>query len=171
MKTKIFGVVVLGLVSVGSLRAQTDLDKLFLSKASEGNFAEIELSQLALIKTSNAKVKAFAEKMVADHTMLESKMKPFAEADGVMPANAMNADHQAEFDRLKKMQGPAFDVEYIKAMDMDHHKAEAAFDMELQRTDDPDFKKAVTSGKKVVAEHTMMADKLAGKMGISVSDM
>jgi predicted outer membrane protein len=58
MKTKIFGAVMLGLVSVGSLRAQTDLDRLFLSKVSEGDFAEIELSQLALIKTSNAKVKA-----------------------------------------------------------------------------------------------------------------
>jgi predicted outer membrane protein len=103
--------------------------------------------------------------------MLQGKMKASMEADGVAPASAMSADHQAEFDRLKKMPAATFDAEYVKAVDMDHHMAEAAFDAELARTVDPDFKKVVSGGKKMVEEDTKLADKLAAKMGISVSDM
>jgi putative membrane protein len=43
---------------------------------------EIKLSQLAEAKATNPAVKAFAQKMVAEHTKMSASMKPFADSWG-----------------------------------------------------------------------------------------
>ncbi len=48
-------------------------DKMFLRKAAEGGIAEVKLGQLAAKKGSSDDVKAFAQKMVDDHTKLNNR--------------------------------------------------------------------------------------------------
>ena len=60
-------------------------DKMFLHKASEGGYAEVQLGQLAVQKGNSDEVKKFGQKMVDDHTALNEQMKPFAEAMGLKP--------------------------------------------------------------------------------------
>jgi hypothetical protein len=55
----------------------------------------------------------------------------------------------------------------MKAMDMDHHKALATFETELGSTQDRALKKTVKQGKKVIAQHTKIADKMCTKMGLA----
>ena len=149
----------------------TDQDKTFLTSAGQSDFNEIKLSQLAETKASNPQVKAFAEKMVTDHNMLEAKMKPYATAWGLSPATSLDADHQSEYDKLNGLSGADFDKEYMTAMDMDHHKALDMFKMEESSTTDMKFKKSVANGEKVVANHTMMADKLGSQVGATATGM
>jgi putative membrane protein len=152
-------------------RAATDQDKTFLSTASQSDFNEIRLSQLAESKASSPEVKKFAEKMVTDHTALEAKMKPFADMWGLTPASSLDAEHQAVYDKLNGLSGSDFDKQYMMAMQMDHQKALDAFKMEESSTTDAKFKKAVAEGEKKVADHKMMADKLGSKIGTSMSGM
>jgi len=171
-KTKLVCALLVGCGAVlGAVRAsaQVDADKMFLIKASQSDLAEIQQSQLALNKSTTPHVKAFAQKMISDHNMLEATMKPFADKDGVTPATTLDPDHQAEYDKLKGLSGGDFDKEYIRSMDMDHHMALAAFDTELEATQDPDMKKMVSSGRKVVSAHTKMADRLSTKMGVAIA--
>ena len=93
--------------ALGTVRAiaQADADKMFLMKASQTDLSEIKQSQLALDKTTNPHVKAFAQKMISDHNMLELNMKPFADKNGVMPVTALGPEHQAEYDKLKGCPG------------------------------------------------------------------
>jgi putative membrane protein len=144
--------------------AVTDGDKQFLTMAAQSDFNEITLSKLAETKASNPQVKAFAHKMVADHTALEAKMKPFATAWQLTPPTSLDADHQAEYDKLKGLSGSDFDKEYMNAMATDHHKALDAFTSEGDTTTDAKFKATVMSGKSVVAAHTSMADDLKAKL-------
>lgn len=144
--------------------AVTDQDKQFLTMAAQSDFNEIQLSKLAETKATNSQVKAFAHKMVADHTTLEAKMKPFATAWGLTPPSALDADHQAIYDKLNTLSGADFDKEYMDAMVTDHHKALDAFTQEADTTTDTKFKAAVTNGKSVVAGHTSMADDLKAKL-------
>jgi putative membrane protein len=144
--------------------ATSDSDKQFLSMAAQSDVNEIKLSQLAQTKASSPQVKAFANKMVADHTKLETQMKPFATKWDLTPPAGLDPDHQAIYDRLSGLSGPEFDKAYMTAMDQDHHKALDAFTTEAQTTQDPQFKAAVMKGKAVVAGHTKMADNLQGKM-------
>jgi putative membrane protein len=61
-----------------TMASTPDDDKQFLSTAAQSDMNEIKLSQLAETKASSPQVKAFAKKMVTDHTRLETQMKPFA---------------------------------------------------------------------------------------------
>jgi putative membrane protein len=154
-----------GLFVAAQARADVNTDKAFLAKASQGDYNEIQLSKLAISKTTNPDVKAFAEKMVREHTELEAKMKPFADKWGVPPATGFDADHQAIYDKLNGLSGPDFDKEYMKAMDDDHHKALDAFNDEVGSTQNAKFKATVEQGKSAVSAHTHMADSLAAKVG------
>ena len=145
--------------------ALDDTDKSFITDASQGDLTEIKLSQLALQKTSHAQVKMFAQKMVDDHTMLETKMKPFADKAGVAPATELNSEHQALYDKLNGLSGQDFDKAYVEAMDKDHHEDLTKFDSQLSSTKDAAFKKTVAQGRKVVAMHTKMIDGMSRKMG------
>lgn len=155
----------LGAANVSAQASSAETDKQFLMTASQSDFTEIKFSQLAADKASNARVKAYASKMIADHTKLEADMKPFADKWGVTPVTTLDADHQAKYDALSAMSGMDFDKTYMTNMDADHHKALDLFKTEESATTDKEFKKAVAKGEKVVAQHTMMADKAVSMMG------
>lgn len=156
------------LMSSGKLLAQSssaDQDKQFLMTASQSDYTEMKFSQLAVDKATNPRVKSYAQKMITDHTALESEMKPFADKLSVTPVMTLDADHQAKYDALSSMTGMDFDKTYMTGMDVDHHAADAAFKAELNSTTDADLKKTVAKGEKVVAMHTTMADKAVKMMG------
>ncbi len=145
--------------------SSADQDKQFIMTASQSDYTEIKFSQLATEKATNPKVKAYAKKMIADHTKLEAEMKPFADKWGVTPVTTLDSEHQTKYDALSAMSGTDFDKQYMTDMDADHHKALDAFKAEESTTTDPAFKKVVAKGEKVVAQHTEMADKAVTMMG------
>ncbi len=171
MKTKLVAcAMALGCTLAGgtALIAQTssaDTDKQFIQTASQSDFTEIKFSQLAADKATNPRVKQYAQKMITDHQQLETEMKPFADKLGVTPVTELDSEHQAKYDALSGMSGTDFDKTYMTGMDQDHHKALDAFKAEESATSDKDFKKVVAKGEKVVAQHTMMADKAVKMMG------
>jgi putative membrane protein len=79
-------------------RAQSDDDKKFLAMAAQSDKNEIALSKLAEQKATNPAVKAFAEKMITEHTQMTASMKPFVDAWGLTSPTGPDADHQKELD-------------------------------------------------------------------------
>lgn len=148
--------------------SQQEKDKMFVRKASEGGLAEVQFGQLAAQKAQNPDVKAFAQKMVDDHSMLNDKMKPVAEQLGVTPASRLSKKDQAEYDKLSGLSGADFDKEYVSDMVADHHKDLRDFRHEEAVAADPQLKETVTGGAKVIAEHNRMADRLAEQIGVAV---
>ena len=144
-------------------------DKMFVMQADEGNSAEIAASQLALRKAKNPDVKAYAQQMITDHMKLRADMTPLAQQLGVMTPQPLNPTHMAEDKRLMALSGKDFDMEYIKAMDIDHHKTLAMFQNEEKTTQNDQVKMAVQQGEPVIAQHTEMADQLSQKMGLPVA--
>jgi uncharacterized protein (DUF305 family) len=71
--------------------------------AAQSDQNEIALSQLAQQKAANPAVKAFAEKMVTEHTKMTESMKPFADSWGLTPLSGSDADHQkARFENFNR---------------------------------------------------------------------
>ena len=66
-------------------KAATDDDKKFLAMAAQSDQNEIALAKLAEQKATNPAVKAFAQKMITEHTKMSASMKPFAESWGLTP--------------------------------------------------------------------------------------
>ncbi|HEV2646617.1 MAG TPA: DUF4142 domain-containing protein [Acidobacteriaceae bacterium] len=168
MKMKMMGCcVALGCVAMAmphKAKAQTDDDKQFLSMAAQSDQNEIALSNAAKDKATSPAVKAFAEKMVKEHTMMTDSMKPWAEKWGLTPPMGPDADHQKELDELNGKSGNDFDKEYIDQMVTDHSKALSAFTKEAKDTKDAQFRAAVLKGKTHVAAHKNMAYDLKKKM-------
>jgi putative membrane protein len=147
---------------------QQDKDKMFVRHASEGGLAEVQFGKLAAQKAQDPDVKAFGQKMVDDHSMLNDKMKPIAQNLGVTPASRLNRKDQAEYDKLNGLSGDDFDKEYVADMVADHRKDLREFRQEGSAAADPQLKDAVMDGTKVIAAHNRMIDHLAQKIGVSV---
>ena len=172
MRAVVFGVAVVSASGVMARAQDTAAqDKMFLMNAAEGGMTEIQASQLALKKSKDADVKAYAQKMIDDHTMLMAQMKPFAEQMGVTPPMKLKPEHQQEMARLKSMSGDKFDKEYVTAMVADHHKDLGDFMTERDTTSNADLKATVAKGTDVVKDHTQMIDQMAQKDGIPTPPM
>jgi putative membrane protein len=158
---------VLGLAAAlipATAKAATDDDKKFLAMAAQSDQNEIALSTVAQHKATNPAVKAFAEKMIAEHTKMTDSMKPFAESWGLTPPTGPDSDHQSALEKLNGLSGADFDKEYISDMVTDHSKALSAFTTEAKDTKDVKFKAAVIKGKTAVAAHKNMAYDLKKKL-------
>lgn len=145
-------------------KAQSEDDKEFLAMAAQSDQNEIALSKLASDKATNPAVKAFAQKMVTEHTKMTDSMKPFAEKWALTSPMGPDADHQKELDELNGKSGKDFDEEYIDQMVTDHTKAMSAFTKEAKNTKDMKFRAAVLAGKTHVAAHKNMAYDLKKKL-------
>ena len=154
-----------GYAQSGNQSSTQDADKTFLTTAAQSDFTEIKFSQLAVDKATNPRVKSYAQKMITDHNQLEADMKPYADKWGLTPPTALDSDHQSKYDALSGMSGADFDKQYMMDMDADHHTALNLFKQEQSSTTDNEFKQKVNKGEKVVAQHTMMADKAVKMMG------
>lgn len=144
--------------------AATDDDKKFLATAAQSDVNEIKLSQLAEEKATNPAVKAFAKKMVTEHTKMSASMKPFADSWGLAAPTDLDSDHKEVYQKLNGLSGADFDKEYIDQMVSDHAKALNLFTDEAKDTKDAKFRSAVLKGKTMVAAHKNMAYDLKKKL-------
>ena len=141
-------------------------DKMFVRKASEGGFAEIQLGQLAAQKADSDDVKKLGQKMADDHALLNTEMKPVADDLGVRPADKMNKLAQDEYNKLTALSGTDFDKEYLAYMLKDHRKDLHDFRTEEAQTNFPELKDAAFDGAKLIAGHLYMVNKLAVANGV-----
>lgn len=157
------------LVGVAQAQRATDQDKQFLTTASQANYNEITFSKLALRKSQNPTVRAFAERMVQDHTRLGQEMQPYAQQWGITPANSLDSMHQQKYDQLQGLSGADFDKQYMSDMTTDHVQAVDLFKSEEASTTLPKFKTTVRKGEHVVAEHLEMAKRDDAKLGVAAN--
>jgi len=143
-------------------------DKMFLRHAAEGGIAEVKLGQLAADKASSDDVKAFGQKMVDDRTKINNDIDQVADSMGIMLPKAMSKEDQAEYDKLAKLSGNDFDIEYLTYMVKDHHKDLRAFRIEAASPADSTLHDAVVKAEGVIHDHKVMVDKLARAKGVPV---
>ena len=155
--------------SFGNALAQgfSDKDKDFLKDSTEGNLAEIRMGEMTLKTSKNPDIRAFAQKMIADHQALIAGTKPVAMKAGVTLPTGPGVKEDAIYLKLKALTGDTYDKSYVKAMVEDHHEDLSKVKQENTVTTNPDMKKLTTHAGDVIAAHTRMIDALASKLGVS----
>jgi putative membrane protein len=111
-------------------------DQKFIEDAIQGNLAEVQIGQLAQQKTQSDEVKSYGEMLVTDHQANNEKAKQVANQIGVSPPNE-SAKQNADYDKLAKLSGAAFDREFAKMTVMDHKKDVAKFQREAKKVRGP----------------------------------
>ena len=88
-------------------------DQDFVAKASVGNTFEVEEAKLALDKATDARLKGFATKMIADHGDAMKKLEAASGKAGDTANMTLDKPHQAILDNLKTFSGTDFDKVYV----------------------------------------------------------
>lgn len=102
-------------------------DQKFVDKAVEAGRAEVELSQLALQKSTNTKVRGFSQKMIEEHNKASLELKEIAQARSLKVPLEMDLEHAKALKKLESLEGANFDAYYIDLMVEDHEKNVSLF--------------------------------------------
>lgn len=93
----------------------------FVKKAGAAGMAEVEMGKLGSQKATNPDVKAFAKRMVADHTKANEELAVAAQAKGLEVPSSPDMMHKAV---MKKFEGQSadkdFDHDFMQQMVKDH---------------------------------------------------
>ena len=131
----------------------------FMKAAALGSNMEIDLGKYAMQNSSNSKVKEFAAKMVADHTLAKSDLLKIAQRSGLVMPTEYPADVKAHMDEMMKLKGAAFDSHYVGMMVKDHAKTIALFKTAQSLRDDV-LKDYATKTLPVLQTHQKLATEL-----------
>jgi predicted outer membrane protein len=125
------------------------------------DMAEVETGKLALSKSQNADVKAFAQQMVDDHGQALSKVQALAQARGVTLPTELDAKHKAMSAKLEKLSGDAFDKAYMaNAGVKDHKDTKSKLASDAKKIKDADVKALADQHMPVVEQHLKSAEQM-----------
>jgi len=135
----------------------------FMKEAALGSSMEIELGKYAMQNSQNEKVKEFAAKMVADHTIAKSDLLKIAQSSTILLPTEYPADVKAHMEEMMKLKGSAFDDHYVNMMVKDHAKTITLFKTAESLKDDA-LKDYAIKTLPVLQTHQKLATDLAASM-------
>jgi putative membrane protein len=130
----------------------------FLKQAAQNGHAEVEGSQLALGKAVSPEVKAFAEKMVEEHTRSGEELKALAASKGVTVSDSSSIAQKAKLKLLSARDGASFDKHYADSLGLKAHQDTVKlFQKASDEAKDPDVKAFATKTLPVLQHHLDMS--------------
>ncbi len=113
-------------------------DRRFVSKAADDGKAEVQLAELAAQRASHAEVKSFAQKLVDQHTQVNSELTSIAAQKNVKLDD--DTDKDRAYQRLSKKSGHEFDQEFVEHMIDEHEKCIRMFEKASTDAKDSDVR-------------------------------
>jgi putative membrane protein len=136
----------------------------FYESAASANQFEIEASKLALARSQDADIKAFADTMVKDHAEIAQKLVNLATSKNVELPKELLRRHQVMLDGLKDEEaGKAFDDDYRMKMVLSHKETVLLFDQSAKESPDPDIRKFALATIARLQAHGGRAQKMQDK--------
>ena len=149
----------------GTATQLTDSDKAFAIKAATGGKHEVELGRMAATQASNSEVKAFANRMVQDHSRAGDELMQLTSRLGISLPAEEDITFKQMFDRLSKLKGADFDRAYMNEMVEDHKKDADEISTYASSGTNSDLKAWASKMLPTVREHLQLAQDLEQKVG------
>jgi predicted outer membrane protein len=150
-----------GQAAAGSGAKLSASDEKAVKDMAMADMAEVETGKLALSKSQNSEVKAFAQQMVDDHGQALSKVQALAQARGVTLPTELDAKHKAMAAKLEKLSGDAFDKAYMAGAGVkDHKDTKAKLTSDAKKIKDADVKALADQHMPVVEQHLKSAQQM-----------
>jgi len=140
-------------------------DKSFIENAYQDGLAEVAMGELALGKTASADVKAFAQKMVADHGKANTELKALADSKKVAVASEPSMVAKGKTKMANAKSGADFDKAFAEDMVSDHKKAVELFEKASKVAGDPEVKAFANKMLPALKQHLSEAEQLQAKVG------
>jgi putative membrane protein len=136
-------------------------DRKFIEEAAGSGMFEVQVSQLAASKATDANVKSFASMLVDHHTAANNELIRIANARRVeLPAAPPRAMRQ-EIEKLGKKSGAEFDKEFVREVGIKAHEKDIKkFEHASKDVKDAELKAFVDKTLPQLREHLAAAQKL-----------
>ena len=138
-------------------------DVKFVKAESAAGSAELKIAELGVQKAERSDVKAFAEKLVADHTQAHKELAALAAEKGVDVSAVIDPKHAEEFQKLEKASKADFDKEFLADMISDHKKCLGKFETAAKDAKNSDVKMWAEKMLPTLKAHLAKATELAAK--------
>jgi len=137
-------------------------DAAFAQKVAASNAAEIELSRIAYVRAHAPEVRAFARQLLIDHRDMAINLDNFALERGYLIAWEIQPDMARSIERIRTLDGPAFDKAYIDLMVQAHSKSVAT--LETQAASGHETASLANTSLPTVRHHLEMARDLDARL-------
>jgi putative membrane protein len=151
--------VLVGAAAMTASAALSSSDRDFLQKATSSGLAEIAAAQLAQQRAGSPQVRQFADRMIADHTQANSELQEIAGEDVELPSQPAGHDGAA-VQRLRGLNGAAFDRAYVQDQLSNHQQLIAMFRREANSGQDPELKAFAQKTVPILQQHLQLAQVL-----------
>ncbi|MDQ8029135.1 MAG: DUF4142 domain-containing protein [Brevundimonas sp.] len=132
----------------------------FVSNAAIGGLYEVEAGRIAAQRSTNPRIKAFGEQMVADHGKAGDELKPIATAANLAVPTALDQRHQGLIDNLRGATLQDFDRVYLQQQEAAHNETVALLESYGRMGDHQPLKDWAAKTLPVVRHHQQMVDQL-----------
>jgi putative membrane protein len=135
----------------------SERDRAFILKAANGGMYEVQSSELAMTRATNANVKAFARQMVKDHTAVNTELMGIVTRKGGTPPASLDAEHQKMIDALRTADSSGFDDLYKQQQTKAHDRSIHVFEVATkENVDDGDLRAFAAKNLPVLKMHKDM---------------
>lgn len=112
-------------------------DVQFAHRAAQSGMAEVSMAQLALQTSHNPTVRAFAHRMIADHTPNNAKLAAIMKAQGIPAPAGVDANSRAATAKLEGLSGHAFNLAYMHGQVSGHESMQVLMQTEINGGKNP----------------------------------
>lgn len=123
------------LICAGPTWAKPTPGQPFITKAIQGNLAEVQMGQLAQAKSQTEGVRSFGQQLAKDHGDANEKAMAVAQTLGVKAPTESNPKQRAEYAKMSRFSGATFDRKFASHMVMDHKKDIRAYKADAKKSD------------------------------------
>ena len=136
-------------------------DRKFIEEAAGSGMFEVQVSQLAASKATDANVKSYASMLVDHHTAANNELVKIANAKGVEVPAAPPRAMRKDIEKLGKKNGAEFDRDYVREVGIKAHEKDIKlFEKASKDVKDAELKAFVDKTLPKLREHLAAAQKL-----------
>ena len=139
------------------LAAALGQDKTFLTDTVQDSIGEVSVCKMAEQKTSNATIKSFCARAIADHTKMASDANHLAQQLGLSIPQAPTAESKETKNKLSALSGTQFDAAFLRDQVKDHQQDIAKDRDALSSIEDPPVKALDQEGLPTLRTHLKLA--------------
>lgn len=137
-------------------------DAAFAHKVAASNAAELELSRIAYVRAQSPEVRDFARQLLVDHREMSINLDNFALERGYLIAWEIQPDMATHIERLRTLDGAAFDKAYMDLMVEAHGKSVTT--LETQAASGRETASVANASLPTVRHHLEMARALDARL-------
>jgi putative membrane protein len=145
----------------GNTKLQPLTPENFVTRAAVTNLAEIDLSQMALDKSTNVDIRKFATQIIKDHQAAQAKLKQVAGAQKIALPGSVDEERRKQREQLKELTGAEFEKQYVALMHTGHDEAAGVLEAAVKSNElDSSLKNYANDTLQTVRSHQAEVQKL-----------